>query len=155
MHKKWMLKEFPSEVTQETFPRLWKWRKQQWNNEKDGIRINRKRNRSDTRLVKISLKEQTWWLDLDLEWCYLLTIFSSHSTLGADAWKSFSGVFKRGLILFFINFKILRYTFFIGHRQHCWPFYLFRIFLNILTALCWVYIMIPINVDPRINRGCF
>ena len=26
-----------------------------------------KRNRSDTRLVKISLKDQTWWLDLDLE----------------------------------------------------------------------------------------
>ena len=50
-------------------------------------------------------------------------------------------------------------TFFIGHRQHCQPFYLFRtfsnIFLNILTALFWVYIIIAINVDPRIKRGCF
>ena len=83
MRKKWMLKEFPSEVTQETFPRLWKWRKQQWNNEKDGICINRKRNRSDTRLVKISLKDHTWWLDLDLKCCYLHSIFSLHSTMGA------------------------------------------------------------------------
>ena len=29
------------------------------------------------------------------------------------------------------------------------------IFLNILKALFRVYIIIPINVDPRINRGCF
>ena len=41
-------------------------------------------------------------------------------------------------------------TFFIGHRQHCRPFYFFRtfsnIFPNMLTALCRVYIIIPINV---------
>ena len=44
-----------------------------------------------------------------------------------------------------------------GHKQHCRPFYFFRtflnIFLNILTALCRVNIIIPINVGPRINRG--
>ena len=31
----------------------------------------------------------------------------------------------------------------------------YYIFTNILKALFWVYIIIPINVDPRINRGCF
>ena len=46
-------------------------------------------------------------------------------------------------------------TFFIGHRQHFRPFYFFSTFSNIITALCLVYIIIPINVGPRINRGCF
>ena len=30
-----------------------------------------------------------------------------------------------------------------------------NIFLNILTALCQVYIIIPINVGPRVKRGTF
>ena len=30
-----------------------------------------------------------------------------------------------------------------------------NIFSNILTALCWVYIIIPRNVGPRINRDAF
>ena len=36
-----------------------------------------------------------------------------------------------------------------------WLLSFWNIFLNILTALCWVYIIILINVGPRINRGCF
>ena len=47
----------------------------------------------------------------------------------------------------------------IGNRQHCRPFYLFwtfwNIFSKILKALCRVYFLLPINVGPRIIRGCF
>ena len=42
---------------------------------------------------------------------------------------------------------------------HCQPFSYFRAFLNIfqniIKALFLVYIILPINLDPRINRGCF
>ena len=31
----------------------------------------------------------------------------------------------------------------------------FRPFSNILTALSRVYFLLPINVGPRISRGCF
>ena len=31
----------------------------------------------------------------------------------------------------------------------------FAKFSNVLKALFWVYYIIPMNVDPRINRGCF